>query len=146
PEEAVVLVREANGRAGRPRLRAAADEKRERRPVQPRSVLQAIVLAVEVDVVLAEEVVNDLELLGEARDSVAGRRELEAVRIVLARQPACAHPEHDAPAGDLVCSRRVPGEQRGMAEGHWRDEGPELELGRPRGEPAEARPGIDDGT
>jgi hypothetical protein len=98
PEDAVVLVGERNGRAGRPRLRAAAHENRQFRPLQAWRVLQPVVLAGEVDAVLAEEFVHDLELLREAGDPLAGGREVEAVGLVLALHPAGAHAEHDASA------------------------------------------------
>src|SRR5262249_13366496 len=116
PEHAVVLVGELDGGAGRAGLRAAADEDRQLGALQAGGAPQPVVLAVEADALPAEEPVHDLELLAEARDTLAGRCVIEPVCLVLALHPAGAHPEHDASAGDLVGSRRVPREQRGMSE------------------------------
>ena len=77
---------------------------------------ERVVLAVEVDRVLAQEAVHDLELLGEARNSFARGAELEAVRLVLSLHPAGAEPERDAPAGDLVGRRRGAGKHGGVPE------------------------------
>src|SRR5436190_2237224 len=118
PEDAVVLVREAHCRTARPGLRAAADEDLQVRTLQAGRALQAVALAGEVDDVFAEQVVHDLELLGEARHALACRRELEPVGLVLAFHPAGAHAERDAAAGDLSRRRCVPRQQRWVAERH----------------------------
>ena len=70
-----------------------------------------------VEALLVQETVRDLDLLGEPRDSLARRAEREAVRLVFALHPAGAHPERDAPAGDLVGRRGGACEHRRVTEG-----------------------------
>ena len=88
------------------------------------------------------EPVDDLELLGEAREPLARLGEREAVGAVLALHPAGAEPELDPPAGDVVDGRGRVREQAGQPEGRRRDERPEAERRRARREPGERRPGV----
>jgi hypothetical protein len=104
-----------------------------------------VVRAVEVDSIVPKLAVNDLELLREAGDPFLCRRELEAVRVVLAFHPAGADSKRYAPAGDLVRGRRGPREHRGVAERARRDERPELELRRAGREAGDRRPRVQDG-
>ena len=86
---------------------------------------------------------DDLELLAEACDTLARGRELESVGVVLAFHPAGADAERDAAAGDLVRGCRVAREDGGMAERHRRDERPELQVRRSRGQPGDRGPGVE---
>jgi hypothetical protein len=101
------------------------------------------VLAFEVDVVLAEEAVDDLELLTEARHAHARRREVEAVGLVLALHPAGTKPERDPAAGDLVGGRGGVRQHRRVTECGGRDERPELQLRRVCSEAGDRRPRIE---
>ncbi len=100
-------------------------------------------VAGEVDAGVAQEAMDDLDLVRQPGDALAGGRELEAVRLVLPLHPAGADPERDAAAGDLVGSRRRAGQHRRMAEGDGGDERAELERRRPRGEPRDRGPGVE---
>src|SRR3954453_17754188 len=127
PDHAVVLVGVPNGGTRRARLGAAADEYGQPGAVQSRCVVQAVVLAVEVDPVVAQQSMHDLELLSEACNTLSRRREVEAVSLVLAFHPPGAQPAHDAAARDLVRRRGVASQQRWMTECPRRDERAQLE-------------------
>ncbi len=73
--------------------------------MQARRVLEPVALPGVVDVVLAKQPMDDLELLPEVCDPLPGGAEGEAVGRVLALHPAGSHPERDAPTGDLVRGR-----------------------------------------
>jgi hypothetical protein len=85
---------------------------------------------------------HDLELLGEHLHAHARRRERKAERAVLALHPAGSEPELDPPARDVVGCRSGVGKQRGRPERRGGDERAETQLGRPRCESGERRPGV----
>ena len=62
---------------------------------------------------------------------------------MLALVPAGADAELDAPARDPVSGDGVAREHRGMAERGRRDQRPEPQLGRDRGQRAERSPGVE---
>ena len=88
---------------GRPEgalLAAAADEDRETlldRPDEDLRVRQVVVAARLGDALAVDELADDLRGLREARRALAGRAEVEAVRVVLERVPGRADPEDRAP-------------------------------------------------
>ena len=144
-EAGVVLVGEAHRGRHRHRLRVAADDHVQRSErLGPRvGPLEAVVGAREVEALLAEGAADDLDLLGEDREALGGRREGEAVLSVLALVPAGAHAELDAPARDPARARDHAREQRGVAEGDGRDERAEAEALGDRRERRHRRPRVE---
>ena len=142
----VVLVGEARRGDRGAGLRAAADDQRRVRVLhglrERRAIDEVVVLALERDVLLGPEPVHDLDLLGEVLEPLAQRRKREPEGLVLELVPAGAHPELDPAARDVVDGRDGVREQRRVAEGDRRDERPEAEPLRERGQAGDRRPRV----
>jgi hypothetical protein len=86
---------------------------------------------------------DDLQLLLEDVHPLAGGREREPVRLVLALVPAGADPELDPAVGDVVGGDHGLRQQRRVAERRGRDERPEAQGGRDGAERRERRPRVE---
>ena len=85
---------------------------------------------------------DDRQLLLEALEALAERRERDRVRLVLALVPAGAEAELDAAAGHLVDPGDRDRQRSGQAERRRRDERAEADRRRVAGQAGERRPGV----
>src|SRR3954453_665551 len=108
--------------------------------------LESIVVPGEVERMFGPLPVDDLELLGQNRHPLTHRREREAVRGVLALEPAGPDAELDAAAGDVVRRDHGLGQHARVAKRRGRDESPDAQRGRDRAQRRHGAPGVERAT
>ncbi len=145
--ERVDLVCEARGERRETRLDGAPEDERRMRLLEGawkrRLTFELVRRSRVVERVLGPGPDDDLDLLGEERESLLGVEEREAVREVLTLVPAGAHADVQAATGDVVDGGGHPREHARMAEGRRGDERAEPDpLGDGR-QPGEGRPGVE---
>ena len=124
----------------------AADEDRDtagpHRPGEVQRAVRPVEATLEGELLLGEHPAADLHRLLEAPEALAGRRELEAVAVVLVLVPRRPDAQdgsarrHDVQRGDDL------GEQRGVPVRHPGDHGSQGDPGGPSGDPPEQRVGL----